>query len=622
MCIFKVNMAPTETDFVKDLLLRLLLLLTFLPPPSCQAQDAPEKYLGSAGNMYISEREFLERFEMLPALHRHIKPKLMEAKLELMYSLIAEKLLAQEAESRKLDQDSVFKGALLHLRKLLARDELYREEVSQKVSLSAEEIAAGTSMAQVELRVSYIFFPRREDADFVRERIHTPRDFEAIRIDSSMDHLRDTVTIVWGEADPPIERAAYALRKGAVSPVVEAGQGFYILRLDHRQLGGPYASMQPEVLRDRVVKQLRIVKEREAILRIVPDLLSGKPGYAKPGPFELLSKALVKVFREHGGDSLTFVDAGMVDQITEECHESLDDTFAVAGSQVWSVRDMIQMLYSKQFRASRARAHAIPFLLNANVSDWVQQELLGQVALDRRLDTVPAVQKQMEMWTQSYLAAEMKEYVHQHTTLSDAEVWSYLKSKEKDIPVPTVQLRELRTRTVDEMGQALADLERGKPFPDVIRKWSVDPEARETEGLLPAFPVTERPPLGAIAMQMDVGQRYGPIQTHNGEVYFELVAKHERPLQEDTSLAGKFARGSKELRRMKERRALDLVLSKAGKLRGYTIYSDRLEKLEVTPIPMMTYRILGFGGRIFAVPFVDPLIDWMGIEPPERDLFP
>jgi hypothetical protein len=32
---------------------------------------------------------------------------------------------------------------------------------------------------------------------------------------------------------------------------------------------------------------------------------------------------------------------------------------------------------------------------------------------------------------------------------------------------------------------------------------------------------------------------------------------------------------------------------------------------------MMTYRILGFGGRMFAAPFVSRQVDWINIENPE-----
>jgi len=31
----------------------------------------------------------------------------------------------------------------------------------------------------------------------------------------------------------------------------------------------------------------------------------------------------------------------------------------------------------------------------------------------------------------------------------------------------------------------------------------------------------------------------------------------------------------------------------------------------------MTFRVLGFGGRMFAVPFVDRQIEWLNVEPPK-----
>ena len=37
---------------------------------------------------------------------------------------------------------------------------------------------------------------------------------------------------------------------------------------------------------------------------------------------------------------------------------------------------------------------------------------------------------------------------------------------------------------------------------------------------------------------------------------------------------------------------------------------------------MMTYRLLGFGGRMFEVPFVEKLIDWLNVEPPGNKILP
>jgi hypothetical protein len=33
---------------------------------------------------------------------------------------------------------------------------------------------------------------------------------------------------------------------------------------------------------------------------------------------------------------------------------------------------------------------------------------------------------------------------------------------------------------------------------------------------------------------------------------------------------------------------------------------------------MMTFRILGFGGKMPAVPFVDPQLDWLDVETPKE----
>jgi len=69
---------------------------------------------------------------------------------------------------------------------------------------------------------------------------------------------------------------------------------------------------------------------------------------------------------------------------------------------------------------------------------------------------------------------------------------------------------------------------------------------------------------------------------------------------------------------MKARRALSLFLAGAGKEMGFDVYADRLRMIKVSTIPMMTFRILGFGGRMPAVPFVDPQLDWLDVEPPKE----
>ena len=119
---------------------------------------------------------------------------------------------------------------------------------------------------------------------------------------------------------------------------------------------------------------------------------------------------------------------------------------------------------------------------------------------------------------------------------------------------------------------------------------------------------------------MSPGQRMGPVRDSLGYTYFELIEKGNAPSTADTAFASRLDRARKELLRQKAKRAVTLFLAQAAQQRGYEVYHDRLKKLEVSAVPMMTFRILGFGGRMFAVPFVDPQIEWLNVPPPSEPI--
>ena len=155
------------------------------------------------------------------------------------------------------------------------------------------------------------------------------------------------------------------------------------------------------------------------------------------------------------------------------------------------------------------------------------------------------------------------------------------------------------------MQDAFQFMEHGGAFEDAVRKFSVDPEAQRG-GVTHFFAVDERPPLGIIAARLDTGQFYGPLRDTSGYFYFQVLQKRNAPAPGDTSFAGRFARASHELLGMKQRRAVTLFTAQSAAERGVDIYSERLKMLKVTPLPMLAYRLVGFGGRMFEVPTIGP----------------
>jgi|GEM_PF-929370 len=582
----------------------------------------PEKVIARAGDFFISEKEFLERYELLPGFGRHARSHADARKLEVLYSIIAEKLLAQDAASRGLEGDSVLALALLETRKLLARDAMYKREVIAKSAVSPQEIATGIAEALLELTVRYVYFEKAEDAAFVRAQMRRYEDFRGLRIDSSFHALRDTATLVWGEAEPAIERAAYHLKKNEISPVVRAGTGYYILIVSGVRRNFTYASLASDVLRERVLTILRRRKEKARLEEFAPGILRGKTGYASPVPLNRLIAAFGKVYRRGARDSIVYLTPERAAAIDSICGPSLGDTLAVAGSRVWTTGDVVAMLTDQGFGVRRTALGSIPLRLNTELEGLVQRELMGEEALRRGLDTAADVRREVEVWRESFLASLDRERIAGETGVTDPDVWATLRWRDSSVAVPQVQLRELRTSTFAQMESAMDELAHGAPMEEVVKRWSGDPEARRTGGLTPYFPVTDRSPLGAIASGLRPGDRYGPVGLPGGPLYFEVAGKKEAPLDRDTSLARRFAGARKETLAMKQRRALTLRLAALAREKGVDVYEDRLRALQVTPIPMMTFRILGFGGRMLAVPFVTPELDWLDVDVRKENTVP
>ena len=598
-------------------ILLLLAFLTALTEAMAQSDHAPVGVLAKAGSTYITEKEFQERFELLPGLQRHRTARLEEAKLELLYSLIAEKLMAQEGRERKLDQDSVFRLTFDEVRKMLARDQLYREEISGKVSVSAAEIREGMTQALKEVLVAFIYCDRKENAAFLRSQMKSVRDFDRLEIDTSFHAVRDTATIIWGDAVPAIQRAAYSLKEGQISSVIPAGDGFYVLRVMRTQKSTFYASMQPSVLRERIGDKIRAQKEEQRLNQTVPSLLKNTIGYSRPEPLRRLAAGLKKAFASATVSGKTGLSGEMMQIIRQDCRSILADTLAVAGDMAWSVGEILERLYSKGFTVDSVSVRTIPQKLNALLRVWVQQELLAQEALKRGLDKYPAVRRQLETWYDNFLEQSMRFYLKRQVKVSDAEVLAFMLSSDTTVRIPRVRIRELKTGSLDEMQLALNELQTGKSLEDVINRWCADPVTRAKRGISDLFPVTERYPVGEIASQMLVGQRYGPIKDSTGYLYFELLSRQNSKEPTDTAYAGRKTRAAAELMRLKEKRFVNLFLAQSGQSRGFTIFQDRLSGIQVSPIPMMTFRVLGFGGRMFAVPFVDRQIEWLNVEPPQ-----
>ena len=588
----------------------------------CQARPQTAEHQNSAiaraGTMYISEEEFLERYELLPGQYRNRSNNVEESKFVFLYSLVAEKLLAQEALARHVDQDSMYQYAISGIKKMLARDQLYREEVSGKIKVSKKEVYKAIIDAERQLSLSFFYFEDSTDAAFVRKQLLNCKQFSQFQIDTTMAILRDTASLLWGEAEAPIEQAAFRLKKGECSPVVQTSTGYYILHLEKELPNAFYISMQPHVLYERVETKLRLRKEKARLDEYLLDILKTKIGFSLPRPFKILAKMLTEAWKNESPAAEKMITDSLLEILHIRCQSILQDSLVVVGPSFWTVEEVLSKLRGKIIRIDPSRTTGIAVQLNNHVRFLVGQELLAQEALSRKLDERWSVSKELDMWRQQVLAKYEEMDVQRNVQVSDQDVFQYISDTNPEMQYPRVQIRELHTEDNRTMEQALEEVRAGASFESVIRKRSSDTLTARKGGFSGKFAINTRPPLGMLAWKMQTGERQGPLKVKNEYIYFELLNKELPARMIDSTFTSSMQMAASAARRFKQKKTLDVFIAKSAQQRGFDVYADRLKLLRVNNTPMMTYRILGFGGKMFAAPFVTRQVDWIEVENPEK----
>ncbi|MFH0990030.1 MAG: peptidylprolyl isomerase [bacterium] len=540
--------------------------------------------------------------------------------MEFLYSLVAEKLLAQRSMQVGGERDSVIQILMTDVTRKLARDQLYREEIQNTVSVTRDEISKGIVQAKRLLVVSYLFFKNKADADVVRKQIRDERTFDQILIDTSIVFMRDTISVSWGEAETSIDQAAFHMKRGEISLVVRASTGYYILKLQREDPNIFYTGMASGVLRRRVEDKIRLRKEEMRMNAFLNRILPSKIGEAQPIPFKVLAKELTAVLRSGVQKGQVSVTDSLLDILQKRCISNIHDTLITMAGASWELHDVLQKLRGGVFTVEPKTEIGIALQLNIQLKAFVQQYLLENEALLRGLHQRPSVKKQIEMWRDYFLAQQAESEFAHASVATEEETWVYV--KRLNYPLPEIRIQELHTASLDTMERALNELAINKDFGAVIQRWSSNEQARALKGISPYFTPIDRQPVGIIAWTMKIGERHGPIKTGKEYLYFELLEKKYRGVGGPDSLEKQLSLAREAMQRMKQQQAVDEGIARLVKEQKVDVFQDRVKKLSVSPSPMMTFRVLGFGGRMIAVPFVKKQINWLNSKSLQPALVP
>lgn len=613
---------------MKNNFYRILIILIIFAAFNYAQED---RVVAQVGNYKIYESEFKDRFDFTAHPKLLSKSDKEAAKLEFLKQLIAEKLLALDAEKKGLNNEKEFKDILKPLENMFVRDELYKNEIKDKVKYTTSDIKDGIEKIKKKLALKFIYSDKRNELDIIFQELNKGASFDSILALRAEFQAQNSIRLItFGDMDKKIEDEVYKLKPGEYTSVLNSEDGFYILKLisaaDNQDLKDNANTLE-DVKR---IVETRI--EREKYLKFYHDFFSKYKVTADKRIFEKLIKIFVPKFADKyadknlvDGEKKYYLRGGEIKSVIDQLDsESVKSKFIHFEKKSENVEYFLNALSQDGFFVQSIDEKSIRSSLSSYIRKFIEDELLTLEGIKKSLQNNKDVKKNIGMWRDYYLSQMQMTAILDSINVSDDELYSiYQKNNWEEVSPQKVNIIEVLTDKLENVEIVLRKLSEGEDIRSLARQYTVRDSLKNKGGEFGFFPVTENGELGKIASQMKIGEIYGPIKLEEGYSIFQLIGKK-------TDTTSTYLRNFDEV---KQEIKMKLILSRfekavneynyklANKF-GVKIFENVLNDIEDIYLNLIVVRKMGFGGEIFAVPYTQQFPGWYELWIKEQNRIP
>ncbi|HSW55325.1 MAG TPA: peptidylprolyl isomerase [Ignavibacteriaceae bacterium] len=609
----------------------ILLLLPLILPQINRGQTDEQKIIAKIGSEVINESEFIERYELTPQIYAGMIGGEESLKREVLYSIIAEKLWALEAESMGLDNSELIKSTYKAIEKMYVRDALYRQEILDKINLSDGYLIEAFRRNSLSLNLNYIFAEDETEINDIFKQLGDGVEFYSIFLTRPESSLQEMPYVVgYGQMDKNVEDVLYSLKLSEITQPIKAPNGWYIFRLLSTEQKVIENVQQAEEQQKYVLK----VAEKTLTDSVYKDFYARffKDAVAETNKdiFIKLSEVVIEALKYRSekesipaGEKVYIIPEDLYRIEIELGQELLDDEFIKLNDQPATINDFLQELSIEKFYVDSLETYHIKGRLNYAVKIFIEHELLSREGYKRGLQNLPEVQRYLKMWRSYYLTEAVRKEIAQTIQITDEEAYEYFLEKNRDTSSTLeVKIIEVLTEDLDVIQTVLDELNAGNDFRELVAKYTIREEAKNNNGELGFFPVSEYGEIGRKAALMQIGDMYGPIRVTEGYSLFELIDRKEKKYLSTEDFQTEKENIKVELR---HKQYSDALINKTVELANkydVQLNDEALSSIKVLNTTTVVYRYFGFGGRLLAVPMTAPNYLWVKPWQEQEDLTP
>jgi parvulin-like peptidyl-prolyl isomerase len=425
----------------------------------------------------------------------------------------------------------------------------------------------------------------------------------------------DSAIARWGEVDERMEKVIYRMKLGQTSEPIQLDDGYYIVKLMGKSVTIIEGDQDRKDLRDRVEKILRKRKEEKRMFEYMSETLKTEKAQANAKIFREVTAAIASLQHDAPPRDTAkqfILTASFADSIREKMKHVWDSVFVLFPHTQWTLGETIERMSVSRFYVDNPTPIRIRKAFDQRLRDLIDQEHLTRRGYQNKLNLSEAVRRDLTVWRDYLLADRFRQVYRDTVSVSPADIKRLISFYHTD--EANGILVKFRHILVDSFPTAFAVSEKlrdGVPFTDLMYRYSNDEPSLQSIGKEEYRALSSMGSMKKLFDSLNIGEYSEPFQTKGGYEIVYLLDRKYAALRGTDSLLLSDQDVRTEIRKGKLQAFLNQSLGKYANKYDVEVYGKNLEATEVTHIPAMVYRFLGFGGRMFAAPFLDIQLEWI-----------
>ena len=436
-------------------------------------------------------------------------------------NLVDDEILIARAKSRKLDRT---KDALAELARIQVQELLNAysvKHISPTIEVTESDLKELFVKMNTKIKVRHLYSRTKEEAQSLYDEILRGKSFDELAAKCFTDpQLKENGGslgyISVDEMDPDFEKAAYSMRVGEISKPVKTVEGYSILRVDDLRQNPLLTENEFLKARERLKAFERKRKYEDAVkLHTIALRNELKIQFNAP----LLSR-LYAITREQ---SLEYVMENKSRAIVES---DLKKTVVSSTNGNWTVDDVIKALSTtkeKQRKWIRTEEN-----FEDIIAGLMMRRYISESAKREKLDAGPSFHENVEYAFDTYLLTTTEEGLKKKITFSSDSLKSYyVNNRDRFRTQAEIRLSGILVDNATLADSVRASLERGAPFDEQARQFSIQHQTAQQGGDLGLYRKDDLGELGGELFAMGVGEWKGPIVDDGKYLFVKCTGRKE-----------------------------------------------------------------------------------------------